>query len=94
MAYIDLRPYKPKVKKKEEEVSSAGTEPTMSNDATDFLSNLAGVGQEQSSSSSFSSAVASSKDDVIEILNLLNEKLSRVEEKIHRMERKLDKDEY
>ena len=96
MAYVDLRPYKPKLKKKEEETST-GIEPIMSNDATDFLSNLAGVGEQEtsSSSSSFGSTTTSNKDDVIEILNLLNEKLSRVEEKMHRIERKIDeKDRY
>ena len=84
MAYVDLRPYKLKVKKKEE-VSDTSTAPN-----TDFLGALAGVGQQESSSMQ---SVTSNKD-VIEILNLLNEKLSRVEEKMYRIERKIDERGY
>ena len=91
MAYVDLRPYKLKVKKKEEPSTdtNTGTESSTAPN-TDFLGALAGVGQQESSSMQ---SVTSNKD-VIEILNLLNEKLSRVEEKMYRIERKIDERGY
>ncbi|MBU2496501.1 MAG: hypothetical protein KJ767_00380 [Nanoarchaeota archaeon] len=102
MAYVDLRPFKPKKKKtvledaNADASTSVGTS-TDTNVESDFFSNLAGVGDTSASASTgtsasqgFSSTAVSSKDDVIEILNLLHEKLSKIEDKIYRMERKLD----
>lgn len=84
MSYVDLRPYKPKAKK-EEEVSSVAS--VGSTTTGDFLANLAEAGKQEQS-------VVSNKDEVIEILNLLNEKLSSVEEKLFRIERKLENEKY
>ncbi len=96
MAYVDLRPYKPKKKKTALEDTNADTSASVGSDTnveSDFFSNLAGIGDTSASTSAsqgFSSTIVSSKDDVIEILNLLHEKLSKIEDKIYRMERKLD----
>ena len=81
MSYVDLRPYKPKVKRKEPEVSS-DTEGATGAATGDFFSSFADVGKQEQST-------IAAKGDVIEILNLLNEKLSSVEEKLFRIERKL-----
>lgn len=93
MSYVDLRPYKPKTKKREDVSSvsggsSAGAEST-SGSAFGFLGNLAEAGKEAQGDSSavIPSITAGNKRDVIEILNILNEKLSRVEERMYRIER-------
>lgn len=105
MAYVDLRPYKPRTKKSKESPSSeivdlkkSSTESAFPIDESGFafLGSLAEAGKEAQSHDRISpltenlpNITSENKSDVIEILNLLNEKLSRVEERIYRMERKL-----
>lgn len=82
MGYIDLRPYKPKEKKESEaELSS-------SESAGDFLGSLAEAGKQESESEV--KGLPEMKKELLEILNILNDKLSRVEERLYRMERKLE----
>ncbi len=86
MNYVDLRPYKPKEKKKEEAASeTAASSSNATLEHADFLANLAEAGKEEVSG-------AAQKADMIEILNLLHEKISNIEERLFRIERKLDED--
>ena len=93
MTYIDLRPYKPRGKKREESVAettssvSAATisAPSATLEQADFLANLAGAGKEEI-------GTAAQRADVIEILNLLHEKLTTIEERLFRIERKMEEE--
>ena len=82
MDYVDLRP---RVKKKIEElIESSSTDSAPA--SGDFFSNFAEVGKNEQS-------IVTNKDDMMDLLNLLNEKLSTVEEKLYRIERKLEERE-